>query len=88
MASFWLELLCDVVGMNDVRANERFEQLTVTHVFVPDASTVSETSPWGRYRQGRPPPGGGGKVTTFEHAKWPADALPSSHAIEVGLLPR
>ena len=45
-SSFWLELLRDVVGMEDVTTNVRFEQRTTAggfiDVVVPDAKTFIE----------------------------------------------
>ncbi|WP_367179097.1 type IIL restriction-modification enzyme MmeI, partial [uncultured Corynebacterium sp.] len=45
-ASFWLELLRDVVGMADVTTNVRFEERTIKRGFIDvviaDAKTVIE----------------------------------------------
>lgn len=80
-ASFWLELLRDVVGMPDVTTNVRFETSTTDRgyidVVVPDAKTMIEQKSLGipldkaEVRQGV-------QVTPFEQAKRYADSLPNS----------
>lgn len=80
-ASFWLELLRDVVGMSDVTTNVRFEASTSDRGFIdvviPDAKTVIEQKSLGvdldkkELRQGM-------MVTPFEQAKRYADTLPNS----------
>lgn len=79
--SFWLELLRDVVGMEDVTTNVRFERSTAERgyidVVVPDAKTLIEQKSLGvdldkpEMRQGVP-------VTPFGQAKRYADSLPNS----------
>lgn len=79
--SFWLELLRDVVGMDDVTTNVRFERSTVERgyidVVIPDAKTMIEQKSLGvdldtpELRQGV-------MVTPFEQAKRYADTLPNS----------
>ncbi|MGP9723869.1 class I SAM-dependent DNA methyltransferase [Corynebacterium sp. AOP40-9SA-29] len=79
--SFWLELLRDVVGMEDVTTAVRFEQNTVDRgyidVVVADAKTFIEQKTLGisldkaETRQNR-------KVTPFEQAKAYADSMPNS----------
>ncbi|MBD9699545.1 class I SAM-dependent DNA methyltransferase [Flavimobilis sp. GY10621] len=79
--SFWLELLRDVVGMNDVTTNVRFEQATATHgyidVIIPDAKTVIEQKSLG-IDLDKPDRRQGLLVTPFEQAKRYADSLPNS----------
>ncbi|MFL6092378.1 type IIL restriction-modification enzyme MmeI, partial [Corynebacterium durum] len=79
--SFWLDLLQNVVGMDDVTTRCRFEQPTSKHgyidVVIRDAKTIVEQKSSGisldkpELRQGR-------KVTPFEQAKAYADSLPNS----------
>lgn len=79
--SFWLELLRDVVGMEDVTTAVRFEQNTVDRgyidVVVADAKTFIEQKSLGisldkaETRQNR-------KVTPFQQAKAYADSMPNS----------
>lgn len=80
-ASFWLELLRDVVGMEDVTTNVRFEDQTVDRGFIDvtirDAKTIIEQKSLGvdldkaELRQGM-------LVTPFEQAKRYADSLRNS----------
>ncbi len=80
-ASFWLELLRDVVGMEDVTTNVRFEDSTVARGFIDvtirDAKTIVEQKSLGvdldkrELRQGT-------MVTPFEQAKRYADSLRNS----------
>jgi hypothetical protein len=79
--SFWLELLRDVIGMEDVTTAVRFEQHTVDRgyidVVIADAKTFIEQKSLGisldkaEIRQGR-------KVTPFQQAKAYADSMPNS----------
>lgn len=79
--SFWLELLRDVIGMEDVTTAVRFEQHTVDRgyidVVIADAKTFIEQKSLGisldkaETRQGR-------KVTPFQQAKAYADSMPNS----------
>lgn len=79
--SFWLELLRDVVGMEDVTTNVRFERSTVERgyidVVIPDAKTVIEQKSLGvdldkaELRQGM-------QVTPFGQAKRYVDSLRNS----------
>lgn len=79
--SFWLELLRDVIGMEDVTTAARFEQNTVDHgyidVVIADAKTFIEQKSLGigldkaETRQGR-------KVTPFYQAKSYADSMPNT----------
>lgn len=79
--SFWLELLRDVIGMEDVTTAVRFEQNTVDRgyidVVVADAKTFIEQKTLGisldkpGTRQGR-------KVTPFQQAKAYADSMPNT----------
>lgn len=79
--SFWLELLRDVIGMEDVTTAVRFEQNTVARgyidVVVADAKTFIEQKTLGisldkaETRQGR-------KVTPFQQAKAYADSMPNT----------
>lgn len=80
-ASFWIELLRDVVGMKDVHTNVRFEEATKDRgyidVTIRDAKTIIEQKSLGvpldktDIRQGTP-------VTPFEQAKRYADSLRNS----------
>ncbi|MCP1387047.1 N-6 DNA methylase [Corynebacterium sp. TA-R-1] len=80
-SSFWLELLRDVVGMEDVTTNVRFEQRTTAggfiDVVVPDAKTFIEQKSLGidldkaDLRQGK-------AVTPFQQAREYANSLPNS----------
>lgn len=80
-ASFWLELLRDVVGMEDVTTNVRFETNTSERgsidVVIADAKTfieqksISISLDASEIRQGMP-------VTPFEQAKRYADSMPNS----------
>jgi len=79
--SFWLELLRDVIGVEDVTTAVRFEQHTVDRgyidVVIADAKTFIEQKSLGisldkaETRQGR-------KVTPFQQAKAYADSMPNS----------
>lgn len=79
--SFWLELLRDVVGMEDVTTNVRFERSTAERgyidVVIPDAKTVIEQKSLGvdldkpELRQGM-------QVTPFGQAKRYVDSLRNS----------
>lgn len=79
--SFWLELLRDVVGMEDVTTNVRFERSTADRgyidVVIPDAKTVVEQKSLNvdldkqELRQGI-------LVTPFEQAKRYVDSLRNS----------
>lgn len=79
--TFWLELLRDVVGMEDVTTAVRFEQRTVKggyiDVVIADAKTFIEQKSFGisldkkEVRQGH-------GVTPFEQAKAYADTMPNS----------
>ena len=79
--SFWLELLRDVVGMQDVTTNVRFENSTAAGGFIDvtirDAKTIIEQKSLGvdldksELRQGS-------MVTPFEQAKRYADSLRNS----------
>lgn len=79
--SFWLELLRDVIGMEDVTTAARFEQNTVDRgyidVVIADAKTFIEQKSLGidldkaETRQGR-------KVTPFQQAKAYADSMPNT----------
>ncbi|AHW65556.1 DNA methyltransferase [Corynebacterium glyciniphilum AJ 3170] len=79
--SFWLELLRDVIGMEDVTTAARFEQSTVDRgyidVVIADAKTFIEQKSLGidldkaETRQGR-------KVTPFHQAKAYADSMPNT----------
>lgn len=79
--SFWLELLRDVVGMEDVTTNVRFERSTAERgyidVVIPDAKTVVEQKSLGvdldkpELRQGM-------MVTPFGQAKRYVDSLRNS----------
>lgn len=78
--SFWLELLRDVVGVEDVTTNVRFEQRTLKHgwidVVVPDAKTMVEQK--SNYVDlDRPEMRQGQSVTPYEQAKSYADSLPN-----------
>lgn len=80
-SSFWLELLGDVVGMEDVTTNVRFEKRTVERgyidIVIPGSKTVIEQKSLGvdldrkESRQGM-------WVTPFEQAKRYVDTLPNS----------
>ena len=80
-ASFWLELLRDVVGMVDVTTNVRFEQSTAERgyidVVIPDARTMIEQKSLG-VDLDKPELRQGIAVTPFEQAKRYADSLPNS----------
>lgn len=80
-ASFWLELLRDVVGMEDVTTAVRFENSTADKgyidVTIADAKTVIEQKSLG-VDLDRPEPRQGVMVTPFEQAKRYADSLPNS----------
>lgn len=79
--SFWLELLRDVIGMEDVTTAVRFEQHTADRgyidVVIADAKTFIEQKSLGipldkaETRQNR-------KVTPFQQAKAYADSMPNS----------
>lgn len=80
-ASFWLELLRDVVGMHDVTTNVRFEEKTSARgyidVVIPDAKTFVEQKSLGvnldkaEERQGQ-------MVTPFQQARNYANTLPNT----------
>lgn len=80
-ASFWLELLRDVVGMEDVTTNVRFENQTVDRGFIDvtirDAKTVIEQKSLG-VDLDKPELRQGALVTPFEQAKRYADSLRNS----------
>ncbi|MCT1997228.1 class I SAM-dependent DNA methyltransferase, partial [Brachybacterium muris] len=79
--SFWLELLRDVVGMEDVTTNVRFERSTSERgyidVVIPGAKTVIEQKSLG-IDLDRPEMRQGMSVTPFAQAKRYADSLPNS----------
>ncbi|MFD2674108.1 type IIL restriction-modification enzyme MmeI [Gulosibacter bifidus] len=80
-ASFWLELLRDVIGMEDVTTNVRFESSTTDRgyidVTIRDAKTVVEQKSLG-VDLDKPEPRQGTMVTPFEQAKRYADSLRNS----------
>ncbi|MGV9189449.1 class I SAM-dependent DNA methyltransferase [Arcanobacterium canis] len=80
-SSFWLELLGDVIGMDDVTTNVRFEKATNTHgyidVTIRDAKTVIEQKSLG-VDLDKPEMRQGVMVTPFEQAKRYADSLRNS----------
>lgn len=79
--SFWLELLRDVVGMQDVTTNVRFERSTTERgyidVVIPDAKTVIEQKSIGADLD-KPELRQGTLVTPFEQAKRYVDSLRNS----------
>ena len=79
--SFWLELLGDVIGMEDVTSNVHFEHRTskkgFVDVIVPDAKTFIEQKSLG-VDLDRPEERQGRLVTPFEQAKAYADSMPNS----------
>ncbi|MDO5535064.1 MAG: N-6 DNA methylase [Propionibacteriaceae bacterium] len=79
--SFWLELLRDVVGMEDVTTNVRFERSTAERGFIdvviPDAKTVVEQKSL-NVDLDKPELRQGLMVTPFGQAKRYADSLPNS----------
>ena len=79
--SFWLELLRDVVGMEDVTANVRFEKSTsergYVDVTIADAKTLIEQKSLG-VDLDKPETRQGIMVTPFGQAKRYADSLPNS----------
>ncbi|EYT50517.1 class I SAM-dependent DNA methyltransferase [Brachybacterium muris] len=79
--SFWLELLRDVVGMEDVTTNVRFERSTSERgyidVVIPGAKTVIEQKSLG-IDLDKPEMRQGVAVTPFAQAKRYADSLPNS----------
>ncbi|MFP7696445.1 class I SAM-dependent DNA methyltransferase [Trueperella sp. LYQ143] len=80
-ASFWLELLGNVVGMEDVTTNVRFENATTARGFIDvtirDAKTVVEQKSLG-VNLDKPELRQGTLVTPFEQAKRYADSLRNS----------
>lgn len=79
--SFWLELLRDVVGMEDVTTNVRFEASTSERGFIdvaiPDAKTIVEQKSLG-VSLDKPELRQGVLVTPFEQAKRYVDSLRNS----------
>lgn len=79
--SFWLELLRDVVGMQDVTTNVRFENSTAAGGFIDvtirDAKTIIEQKSLG-IDLDKPELRQGSMVTPFEQAKRYADSLRNS----------
>lgn len=80
-SSFWLELLRDIVGMEDVTTNVRFEAQTSGRGFIDvvirDAKTVIEQKSLG-VDLDRPEMRQGVAVTPFQQAKRYADSLRNS----------
>ncbi|MDK7750547.1 hypothetical protein QP572_09305 [Brevibacterium sp. UMB10442] len=80
-ASFWLELLRDVVGMEDVTTSVRFEKATNERGFIDvtirDAKTVVEQKSLG-VDLDRPELRQGMEVTPYRQAKRYADSLRNS----------
>ena len=80
-ASFWLELLRDVVGMEDVTTNVRFENSTTARGFIDvtirDAKTIIEQKSLG-VDLDKPEKRQDTLVTPFEQAKRYADSLRNS----------
>ncbi|MFY9191141.1 MAG: type IIL restriction-modification enzyme MmeI [Lawsonella sp.] len=85
-APFWLELLRDVVGMEDVTTNVRFENQTVDRGFIDvtirDAKTVIEQKSLG-VDLDKPEMRQGVLVTPFEQAKRYADSLRNSERPDI-----
>ena len=79
--SFWLELLRDVVGMEDVTTNVLFEQRTSRRGFIDvtiaDAKTIIEQKSLG-VDLDKPEERQGVMVTPFEQARNYANTLPNS----------
>lgn len=84
-ASFWLELLRDVVGMEDVTTNVHCETRTSARGFIdvviPDAKTVIEQKSL-HVDLDKPDTRQGELVTPFEQAKRYADSLKNSQRPE------